>query len=143
MLMRETERSLKAYFIIIGGAYAAYGIMTLLQLSAAGRGVHPAGWLIPVAYLPLGIAFVVAGLRLKQALLADPRWILMVVIASGALVVVEAALVFMVRARGADTARGVGSLVGFGVRVAIALYLHRSVKRLSDEAKARLPSVFA
>jgi hypothetical protein len=143
MPMRETERSLKLYFIIIGAAYAVYGVMTLLQPSAMARGVLLIGWLLQLAYLPLGIAYVVAGIRLKQTLLGDPRWILIVVIASGALVVVEAALVFFVQVRGAATARGTGALLGLALRVAIAMYLYRSVKRLSDEARARLPSVFA
>lgn len=145
MAMKETERSLRWFFLISGGLSAVLALRNLSALSTLPRGVPlnllaPA-WYATLSHLVLGALFFVAGLRLKPALLTGARWIQHLVLIAGAALVVEAIWFIAVFGVQTDTpyeqGAMVGSLLGIVVRIAVVAYLHTSLRRLSAEARVR------
>jgi len=138
MALKETERSLRAYFQVSGGiaVMLAYADLPGWRPGFDQRG--NAGWVL-ATYIPiitklvLGVAFVIAGVKLRAALISGAGWIKTMLIASGAMLFINGALV--------------ASLLGTryaGIRISVAaigllitIYLHRSVVRLAAEAAAR------
>src|SRR5689334_19915330 len=71
--LKETERSLRIYFILVG---IIGTLLALSELSSASKAPPPvtsllltlAIWIPPLAHLVLAPAFVIAGITLKRAL---------------------------------------------------------------------------
>ena len=136
MAMKETERSLRIYFLIAG----VFMLVSSLRDVSVADHLHGlradqsfALYFPIVTRLLLGLGFFIAGLTLKTALPAGAAWIKKLLVASGALLFVNGAL---------TTAEfpielATGALIGAGVGLAITIYLHRSVTRLAAEAAAR------
>ena len=143
MAMKETERSLRWFFLIVGVlsvVLALAGISTLSQFSrrASAKLLAPL-WYAATSHLVLGALFFLAGLRLKQALLTGARRIQHLILIAGAALVIEALWNFAVFGVKAHTAEqvgdAVGGFIGLGIRLAIVAYLYASVRRLSTEAR--------
>jgi hypothetical protein len=140
MAMKETEGSLRGYFLIAGVIGVLWGLRELGDLKRLGVDVAalPASWKLAI-YVPIvghmlvGIGFVAAGVKLKAALVTDPSWIKKLLIVSGLLQLIDGALI--TATFGTDLGRA--GLIGAGVTLLITTYLYRSVVRLSAEAKAR------
>jgi putative effector of murein hydrolase len=149
MAMRETEGSLKAYFLLAGGIATLHAVLQLRGVGEFAR-LPPrfaAALIVPLAVqLVFGIGFVVAGIRLKERLLTDIRWIQWML--RLAIVALVGQLVLTYTALGGSPfprihAVVVGSVIQTVIGVAIAWYLLHNLTRLSREARARVPSVFA
>lgn len=138
MGMKETEGSLRAYFLIAGAVSIA---MALRDISSVGKldvsvltGGQKAALYLPIATrLLLGCGFVFAGLVLKRALVAGPRWIQQMLVISGAMLFINGALITAELGVEVGRAGITGALIG----VAITIYLYRSVGRLAAEARAK------
>lgn len=138
MAMKETEGSLRAYFILAGGisafwAWKAFSEMNGFDLTGLPA-LHKAALYVPiVTRLLLGIGFVVAGIRLTSALLTDVSWIKTMLVISGAMLFINGALV--TTAFGLDIGRS--GVLGAAVGLAITIYLHRSVTHIAEEARTK------
>jgi hypothetical protein len=138
MAMKETEGSLRGYFLLAGvlGLFMAlrdYGEIDKINVTLL-TGVQKAALYVPiVTRIVLGCGFVVAGIKLKSALLAGATWVKQMLIVSGALLFINGALI--TAAFGVDLAHSgiIAALIG----VAITIYLYRSVGRLAAEAAAK------
>lgn len=137
MAMKETERSLRTYFLVIG----ALAILLSVRDWSSIRGISgllPFDWKIAV-YVPIvsrvviGVGFLIAGVKLPQALLAGAGWIKKLLVFSALMQFVNGALVTAILEIDAAQAGIVGAVIG----VLITVYLYRSVTRLSAEALAR------
>jgi hypothetical protein len=144
MAMRETERSLRWFFLIAGALSVVQGLATMSELSKLPRGV-PMQLLAPIWYgtsshVVLGALFFVAGLRLKQALLVRTTWIEHLILIAGASLVIEVVWMISIFGVHTDTAyqagAATGRLFGIGLRFFVVGYLYRTVRRLSNEAQA-------
>jgi hypothetical protein len=120
-LMKETPESLRAYFI-------AAGLWTMFVGGRAMSSSEGAYLIVPVLTLGFGVAFVVAGWRLKPALLDGAKWILGLVLASGVLLILDVATM-------ATMVRGPLPLIPAAIRFLLTWYLYASVQRLSAEAR--------
>ena len=139
MAMKETENSLRAYFVIAGG----YDLISCFRLLGELHGVRAAPLPATAALLvhailfvgmAFGIGYVVAGIRLKRDLRTGARWIKQLLIAATAFLALVTVLVAL---PGADGATATGRVVGLTIGLAISVYLYRSVARLAAEAAAR------
>lgn len=138
MAMKETEGSLRAYFLLAGAVSALLALRDLgavsgLDLSATTAGVKAALYVPIVTRLVLGVGFLIAGIKLKSALLAGIGWIQKLLIVSGAMLFINGALI--TAELGTDL--GQSGIIGAVIGVAITVYLYRSVTRLSAEATAK------
>jgi hypothetical protein len=144
MAMKETEGSLRAYFLLVGAVSLLLALRDVSHLKDLSGITLPLDWALAI-YVPvitklvLGPAFLVAGIRLKSALLKGAGWIKTMLVISGAMLFINGALV--VAAFGTELrSDGVitnGGLVGALIGLAITIYLHRSVVRLAKEAAVR------
>ena len=120
----------------VNGQVKARGLTGDVKLSTVNGGVDAT-----ITRLVFGAGYVVAGLRLKQALLSGARWIQHLVLISGASLVVEIAWSFaMAGVRGGSAYQQgalAGGVLGIAIRLAIVGYLYASIRRLSTEARAR------
>jgi len=138
MAMKETQGSLRAYFLIAGAIGLLFGLREIAEVSKLSIAALPTDWMIAI-YVPLivrlglGAAFIVAGIFLKPALLTGAGWIKHIL--SLALVLMIANGVLIAAVLGADVGRQ--GLVTAIIGVAITFYLYKSVTRLSAEAQAR------
>lgn len=136
MALKETEGSLRAYFLFAGLLGAITSFVQLADMNARHANLTPgraAALYIPfVAELILGCAYVVAGVRLKSALLNGAGWIKTLLQISGAMQVIT--FVLTMGLFGSSARSHIGMPV---VALLITLYLYNSVKRLSAEAVAR------
>jgi hypothetical protein len=147
--LKETERSLRLYFIIVGVLGTLIALSSLRDVSQAppipSILVALALWLPPLARLVLSVAFVVAGIKLKQSLEnGAPRTMLMVKVAAA--VVIGEVLLYTVAVTsvGGDTAYLAGWAVGRGVVPLLILwYIHSSLRRLADESRRRIVNTVA
>ena len=142
MAMKETERSLRAYFLIAGIFGALWALHEVSVIWKIPMDQFPASWRtivwFPAAtHLPICIGFTVAGFKLKSALLGDPSWILRLLGVSGFLLVLQIALNAATFGTSFAAQRGAGTIVG----IAITTYLYFNVKRLAREAKERAGQV--
>jgi hypothetical protein len=138
MAMKETEGSLRGYFLLAGVFSVVMALKDISDLSKLDitvlSGGQKAALYIPiVTRLLLGCGFVIAGVKLKAALLTGATWIQKLLIASGAMLFINGALI--TAAFGTDLGRG--GIIGAAIGLAITIYLYRSVGRLAAEAKAR------
>lgn len=138
MAMKETEGSLRGYFLLAGVVSVLMALrdnsnLSNVNMSALTGGQKAALYIPIVTRLLLGCGFVVAGIKFKSALLAGGTWIQKMLIVSGALLFINGAL--LTAEFGIEPARSgiIGALVG----LAITVYLYRSVGRLAAEAAAK------
>jgi len=138
MAVKETEGSLRAYFLFAGVVSVLLGISDLSKVTEIPIAALPTDWMIAL-YVPLivrlglGAAYLVAGIFLKPALLTGAGWIKHILIL--AIVLMAGNGVLIVAVLGTDI--GMQGLVTAIVGVAITFYLFASVTRLSAEAQAR------
>jgi hypothetical protein len=138
MAMKETEGSLRGYFLLAGVVSVLMALrdnsnLAAVNLSALTGGQKAALYIPIVTRLVLGCGFLFAGIKFKSALLAGGTWIQKMLIVSGALLFINGAL--LTAEFGIEPARSgiIGALVG----LAITIYLYRSVGRLAAEAAAK------
>lgn len=138
--LKETEKSLRAYFLLFGAIGALVGLAQVKdyqQLSALGL---PTSWstailLQLVTTTAIGIGYFIAGIRLKAALLTGAGWIKTMLFVSLGLIVVNA--IYINAVIGSELA---GSSMSRAVIAgAITLYLISNVRRLSHEAQNPAP----
>ena len=101
MAMRETERSLRGFFIIAGGIGIWAGVRDLREaLALPSIPLHwaIAIWIPVLLNLVIAPAILYAGLKLKTVLLTGARWVQHVLVLSGAVFVFELALAYLVMA---------------------------------------------
>jgi hypothetical protein len=122
MGMRETPRSLQAYFIIVGVISIALNVKALTEVTGALMASAALG-------IAVGLAFLVAGLRVKTSLAAGARDILIILLVNGGLLVLGAAATLT------QPGQGGAQLVAPIVGLAITAYLYVNVKRLAKEAQ--------
>jgi hypothetical protein len=144
MAMRETERSLRWFFLIAGALSALQGLAAMNGLSRLPHGISlkllAPLWYGTSAHIVLGALFFLAGLRLKQALQIGATWIQHLIVIAGAALIIE--VLWIVSVFGVVTGTplqaglALGGVVGIGIRIAVVAYLHASVRRLSAEAQA-------
>ena len=147
MAMKETERSLRWFFLITGGLtviMALGSIGDLSKLSHAPTRLIAPLWFSTISHLVLGAGFVLAGMKLKAALLTGARWIQRLVLLAGVSLVVELAWTYSVfhefAAASDRDAEFTGTAIGVVIRLAVVAYLYASVRRLSGEAQVRTAS---
>ena len=138
MAMKETERSLRTYLVVAGAISGTARVKEQSDTKVLAGVDLPLKWILAV-YVPivskfaLGAGFVLAGLALKRALVTGAGWIKKMLVASGAMLFINGALVTAVV--GVEHgSRGIGHAV---IGLLITIYLHRSVVRLAAEAAAR------
>jgi hypothetical protein len=124
MAMKETVRSLKAYFILSGLISGA------LNVSAFLRGEAALGRVIALVGLGFAMAYLYAGFRLRQLLATAPGQVLKLLIAGA---------VFLALLFGLDLLSGMtgGTLPSVIVGLLITWYLFVNVRRLAAEAQAK------
>ena len=134
--LKETEKSLRTYFLLFGAIGALVGLAQVndyQELSAFGL---PAKWttailLQIVTTTAIGIGYFIAGIKLKSALLTGAGWIKTMLYVSLGLIVVNA--IYVHSALGSELAGGtVPRAVVGGL---LTLYLISNVRRLSHEAQ--------
>ncbi|HMG52608.1 MAG TPA: hypothetical protein VK601_03980 [Kofleriaceae bacterium] len=145
--LKETERSLRAYFIVIGV------LGTLVALSELGHAskaspiarsivVTLATWFPPLAHLVLAPAFVVAGITLKRALERGAPRTKQLVKISAAVIAVECVLgVVVLNSLGAMQSSSELAGRAFGralIPLLILWYVYASLRRLADESQRRI-----
>lgn len=140
--MRETEKSLKVYFLVAGTIGA---VLALRDLQAAMRfgtlgGALPPSWLLAIwfsviSHLVLGCAYLWSGVRLTAELQRGAPWIKNVLLGSIVALVIDAALTGSIL--GLDVGRSAMTTPIIGL--VISVYLLANVRRLSEEAMAKQP----
>lgn len=120
MRMRETVRSLRAYFIVIA---LLSGIPSVLDLSAHPIGL---GTIFSLAALGLSVAYLYLGIRLNVLLLKAPGQVTTIVLAGGAFVIVALLISVLV----GSTPGVIQAVVG----LLITWYLYSNVRRLASES---------
>lgn len=138
MAMKETEGSLRGYFLLAGVvsvllAFKDVSDLSKLDLSVLTAGQKAALYVPIVTRLLLGCGFVFAGIKLKSVLVTGATWIKKLLVASGAMLFINGALI--TAEFGTDLGRG--GIIGAAIGLAITIYLYRSVTRLAAEAAAK------
>jgi hypothetical protein len=144
--LKETERSLRLYFIVVGT------IATLLALGMLGNARKVPGeatsgivimaiWFRVLAHLLLGPAFVIAGVTLKRALESGAAGTKKLVKLAAAVVIAEVVLVAVGTSSvgtSDDSAELMGRAMGRAlIPLLILWYIYASLRRLSAEAQQR------
>ncbi|MBA3452804.1 MAG: hypothetical protein H0T42_06925 [Deltaproteobacteria bacterium] len=138
MAMKETEGSLRAYFLLAGVISILLSIRDLGAATEIPFSALPTDWMMAI-YVPLitrlglGAAYLVAGIFLKTALPTGAGWIKHILVLGMVLMTANAVLIAVVL--GSD--EGSSGLIGAIIGVAITVYLYKSVTRLSAEAVTR------
>ncbi len=139
MAMKETEGSLRAYFLIAGAISVLMSLRDLGAMSDIPIASLPTDWMMAI-YVPLivriglGAAYIVAGIFLKTALTTGAGWIKHILVLGMVLMTSNAVLIGAII--GPDVGRT--GLISAIIGVAITIYLYRSVTRLSAEVVARV-----
>lgn len=139
MAMKETEGSLRAYFLLAGAVSVLLGLRDLAQVTKIPIASLPTDWMMAI-YVPLivrlglGAAYFVAGIFLKVALPTGAGWIKHILVLGIVMMTSNAVLIAAIL--GPDVGRA--GLIGAIIGVAITVYLYKSVTRLSAEAVARV-----
>jgi hypothetical protein len=138
MAMKETEGSLRGYFLIAGGLGVLMSLREISEIRDHSISFLPVGqkaaiYISIVMRMVVGCGFVFSGLKLKSALLTGATWIKKLLVAAGAMLLINGALITAER----DSAYTTGAIIGALVALAIITYLHRSVTRLAAEAAAK------
>ena len=138
MAMRETEGSLRTYFLIAGLLAVLSCLSDLSDVMKLPSGL-PASWMLAL-WFPitargvLGVGFVMAGLKVSSALPTGAAGIKKLLLVAISVMVIDAVLI--VGVFGVEI--GQHALVGSGIGLLIAVYLLASVRRLSAEAMANV-----
>lgn len=138
MAMKETKRSLQAYFAFVGVVSLLIGFSEVSDIKKLHGISLPLKWTLAI-YVPLishfvlGSALVVAATQLSKELLKGGGWIKPLLVASGVMMIVNGALVTSVAGSEATQQGIVQPFIG----IAITVYLYRSVVRLAAEARAK------
>ena len=122
--LRETPRSLRLYFLLVGGLSVLGGIGGL-------QSDEPFVMILSYAALALGVAYLGIGATLTSLLRKSPNIILGVI---GVSILRELTIIGVVLSLGAATG---GFLAGRAISLAIAAYLIAQVLRLSRELGGR------
>jgi uncharacterized membrane protein len=141
--LKETERSLRAWFIVVGVLGFISGLVTLGDASKAtmlrSAVVTLTLWFLPLSRLVLGPAFLIAGIRLKRALESGaPRTKQLVLIAAAATALESILFVAAVSSltAGQDSAELAGRAFGRAVIPLLILwYIYASLRRLANESR--------
>ncbi len=139
MAMKETEGSLRAYFLLAGAVSVLLSLRDLGQAREIPFASLPNDWMMAI-YVPLivrlglGAAYIVAGIFLKMALPTGAGWVKHILVLGMVLMTSNAVLIAAIL--GPDVGRS--GLIGAIIGVAITIYLFKSVTRLSAEAMARV-----
>ena len=136
--MRETEKSLRTYFLIAGVLALISGLQDLSDLLKLPTASLPTSWMLALwfptlARMVLGACFVWAGVRLSAALPTGARGIQQLLLAALVVMVVDAILITSVL----GTELGQGGLITSLIGLAIIAYLLANVRRLAAEAMAK------
>ncbi len=139
MAMKETEGSLRAYFLIAGAISVLMSLRDLGAMSDIPISSLPTDWMMAI-YVPLivriglGAAYIGSGIFLKPALTTGAGWIKHILVLGMVLMTSNAVLIAAIL--GPDVGRA--GLIGAIIGVAFTIYLYKSVTRLSAEAVARV-----
>lgn len=138
--MRETTRSLRAYFIIAGAIALLLGLRDLSTVTKLGSilGSLPASWQLALWFpllsqIALAICFIWAGVQLPTALARGAGWIKTLMLVTIVVQIVDMALVASVL----GTELGTTALIRSFIALLIAAYLLANIRRLADEAMAK------
>jgi hypothetical protein len=142
MAMKETEGSLRAYFLIAGGLSTLSAVGDIKTATEVGTSFLPMSWRIAIwfpilASLALGLGFVAAGVKLKSALPTGATWIKQLLL--GALLVLGADVILVGSILGTDI--GQSRIITSVIGLLITVYLLASVRRLANEAMAKQPPI--
>lgn len=131
--LRETERSVRAYFFLAGGMSLVVAAF-YLHVHAARQAI---AWFTLLADIPISVGYVVAGIRLPRALRTDPTWILRLLSIARVFFLIEdildlGSILF-------DTAPLSGMLIGPSFAIGVTYYLQAHVRRFARRAGGRVP----
>ena len=129
MLGNWTDKGVAAILMALRDASE----VSKFNLSVLPVGQKAAIYFSVAARMVLGCGFVLAGLKLKSALLTGAVWIKKLLVFAGATVLINGALITAER----DSAYTTGAILGALIGVSITVYLHRSVARLAAEAATK------
>jgi len=136
MGMRETEGSLKAYFIVAGVLGALVTVNDLNGIGAVSS-LLPASWKLPIyahdlVRIALSVGFIIAGARLKAELPRGARWIQQLLLLG--LVMQLGTTIWLGALIGGQVP---GLYIPALVGMLITAYLLHNLRRLAAEAMAR------
>ena len=138
--MRETARSLRAYFIIAGALALLLGLRDLSTVTRLGSmlGSLPASWQLALWFpllsqIALAACFLWAGISLPTALPRGAGWIKTLMLVTIIVQIIDMVLVASVL----GTELGTTALIRSFIALLIAAYLLTNIRRLSDEAMAK------
>ena len=137
MAMRESEGSLRVYFLlagVIGLANARGTASTALGLTHSPTGHMAVLWGLIAATAAVSVGYVAAAIRLKSALPLGAIWVQRVLLAGFIVCLVHA--IFSSSLVDTDDAR-TGGIVGTVIAMLVTTYLLVNVRRLVGEARAR------
>jgi hypothetical protein len=140
MALRETERSLRMYLLIVGGLSTLGGLDLALELPRLPAGFAAHFSSLVFVGLAFGVGYLVAGLRLHKELRRGASWIQAMLIFHLVAALVEAWHV--VRLGFFDTVAGGEGVIIAAIAAAafgVPVYLLVNVRWLAGEAKARAP----
>jgi hypothetical protein len=142
MGMRETEGSLRGYFLLAGLIALVLGLRDLSTATKLGGVLDelPISWKLAIWFpiigrMMIGAGYLAAAVKLKSALQTGGAWIQNLLLGALVVLVIDAALVGAVL--GTDIGRQdmISSIVG----IAITAYLLTNIRRLAAEAMAKHP----
>ena len=120
--MRETQKSLRAYFILVALLSGAINVTGLFR---SPLGLDTVIHLVGVS---LSLSYLYVGLRLKHLLVVVPSTITAVLVAGAVFQVVAAGVVLL-------SGMQMGAIVQAAIGLLISWYLLVNSKRLADQAK--------
>lgn len=134
--MKESVRSLQAYFIVVSLLAGYSNATTLIDENQPFMLLK----ILAAVGLAFAVAFLVAGLTLKKVLVTASGSLLLLVVCQGIFTLVKTALalwlVYDIVGSAMFEMIGWMPLLWPGLTVLICVYLFASVKRLAREAKA-------
>jgi hypothetical protein len=140
MGMRETTRSIRAYFIVAGSIALLLGLRDLSTVGQLGSmlGSLPMSWQLALWFpllsqIALAACFIWAGVSLPTALPRGAGWIKTLMLVTIIVQVVDMALVGAVL----GTELGTTALVRSFIALLIAAYLLANIRRMADEEMAK------
>jgi uncharacterized membrane protein len=145
--LKETERSLRAYFIVVGVVGLISGLVSLGAAAKTALIERPIVvtltlWFLPLVHLVLGSAFIVAGITLKRALRVGAARTKQLVLVAVAATMMECVLgVVALNSLGArqDAAEIAGRAFGRAlIPLLIFWYIYASLGRLANESRQRV-----
>ncbi len=123
MAMRESVRSLRVYFIIVGL------LVTLSAVAGIRTAEVPASQVLGLISLIFGVGFLIAGIRLSNFLSGSTAFIKILILGNIAYQVLRSALALLAGV-------GLAALIFPVIYILISWYLLVNVNRLSGEAQA-------